>query len=91
SVSRADSAVRVTVEDTGPGISQEDMPRLFNTFEQFGKAREMTGGTGLGLAISRQIVIKHGGRIWAESEEGKGTAFHFTLPANAGEEASCRN
>ncbi|MFH1724689.1 MAG: PAS domain S-box protein, partial [Elusimicrobiota bacterium] len=46
SVSRADSAVRVTVEDTGPGISQEDMPRLFNTFEQFGKAREMTGGTG---------------------------------------------
>ncbi|MFH2202055.1 MAG: ATP-binding protein [Elusimicrobiota bacterium] len=72
--------LRICVEDTGPGIAAEDMPRLFSSFEQFGAAKAMTGGTGLGLAISKQIIEKHGGRIWAESEPGQGTRFYFTLP-----------
>ncbi|MFH2204077.1 MAG: PAS domain-containing sensor histidine kinase, partial [Elusimicrobiota bacterium] len=79
--SAEEDGLRVSVEDTGPGIAAEDMPRLFSSFEQFGPAKSMTGGTGLGLAICKQIVEKHGGRIWAESELGKGTRFCFTLPA----------
>lgn len=77
----AANTVRIAVRDTGPGIAQKDMERLFQSFEQLGKERK-TGGTGLGLAISKEIIEKHKGKIWAESELGKGTTFYFILPVS---------
>ncbi len=76
-----DGLLRVTVKDEGPGIRAEDLPKLFRRFEQLEKGTERrTGGTGLGLAISKDIIERHGGRIWAESEYGQGASFIFTLP-----------
>jgi signal transduction histidine kinase len=73
--------VLVTVKDTGKGISQENISKLFEKFQQIEPAGENEeGGTGLGLAICRQIVEKHGGKIWVESKTGDGTSFIFTLP-----------
>ncbi len=75
--------VRCAVKDTGVGISQGNFSRLFGKFEQFGKPGPSTEkGSGLGLLISKSIVEAHGGRIWAESEPGKGSSFLFTLPKN---------
>ena len=76
-----DSFVRVSVSDTGPGISMEQMPHLFDRYWQAKKDGRL--GIGLGLSIAKGIVEAHGGRIWAESTLGKGTTFHFTLPAAA--------
>lgn len=76
---KAPSAVHFLVADTGPGIDAEDLPRIF---DRFYRSRRKTGvGTGLGLAIARAIVTAHDGRIWAESEPGKGARLHVTLPA----------
>jgi signal transduction histidine kinase len=78
---RKDNSIQVSVQDTGPGIKKTDLPRLFHQFEQIKKGSHRTpGGTGLGLFISKEIVEAHGGKIWAESEFGKGSTFHFTLP-----------
>jgi PAS domain S-box-containing protein len=68
------------VRDTGIGIKQEDQVRLFQKFQQVGAVSQQIGGTGLGLAICREIVTRHGGRIWVESEFAKGSAFYFTIP-----------
>jgi hypothetical protein len=70
-----------SVEDQGRGIPKEYLESVFERFKQVdaSDSREK-GGTGLGLAICRSIVAAHGGRIWAESEEGKGTTFRFTIP-----------
>lgn len=83
STARTGDKVRVSVRDSGMGIKPEDMDKLFKSFSQTdtGLGRK-TGGTGLGLAISQKIVEAHGGRIWAESEYGKGSAFIFELPLN---------
>jgi signal transduction histidine kinase len=72
----------VVVEDQGRGIAQEKLDMIFERFQQ-GDASDSRalGGTGLGLAICRRIVQQHGGKIWAESEPGKGSRFLFTLPA----------
>jgi signal transduction histidine kinase/HAMP domain-containing protein len=73
--------VRCAVRDTGLGISTENLPRLFSKFEQFGKrSASPETGSGLGLVISKSIIEAHGGRIWAESELGKGSSFIFTIP-----------
>ena len=78
---KSDGTVHISIQDTGCGIRKEDLPRLFNEFEQLYSINERkTGGTGLGLAISRKIVEKHNGKIWAESQLGKGTTISFVLP-----------
>ena len=71
----------VSVRDTGPGISAADQARLFQEFQQADNAiTKKKGGTGLGLAISKRIIEMHGGKIWVESQVGKGSTFSFTLP-----------
>jgi len=75
---RGENEVRATIRDNGTGIPQELRKRIF---EPFFKAPEATTeGLGLGLALVQQIVSLHGGRVWFESEVGRGTAFHFTIP-----------
>lgn len=75
--------VHVSVEDTGTGIPPEYRERIFEKFFQVKESGAVeSGGAGLGLAISREIVQAHGGRIWVESEEGKGSKFIFTLPVS---------
>ncbi|MCR4889635.1 MAG: HAMP domain-containing histidine kinase [Ruminococcus sp.] len=69
--------IKVTVKDTGCGISPEDMPHIW---ERYYKGKHSETGTGLGLFICKFIIESHGGKIWAESEVGKGTEFIFTLP-----------
>jgi signal transduction histidine kinase len=74
-------AIRVSVADTGIGIREDDLARLFEPFQQLDNpVVRSAGGTGLGLAISKKFVELHGGRIWAESRENQGSTFHFTLP-----------
>lgn len=78
---RAGEAVLVSVADTGEGILAEDLPHVFERFYRGDKSRSSSrGGSGLGLAIARGIVEAHGGRIWVESERGKGSRFSFSLP-----------
>ncbi|MBF0569877.1 MAG: PAS domain-containing sensor histidine kinase, partial [Candidatus Omnitrophica bacterium] len=76
-----DKVVRVDVEDTGAGIPQEDLPRIFERFYRVDKARSRElGGTGLGLSIVKHIVLAHGGDVWVQSEVGRGSTFSFTIP-----------
>jgi PAS domain S-box-containing protein len=73
--------VEISVRDTGIGISAEELPRIFQQFQRAQSVRELSiAGAGLGLYIVKNMVNMNGGRIWAESGEGKGTTFHFTLP-----------
>ena len=78
---RADGEIRISVADTGPGIAPEDRERIFEKFQQGEAAVAQREGTGLGLALSKRLVELHGGRIWVDSEVGKGSTFVFTLPA----------
>jgi signal transduction histidine kinase len=86
---RDNGAVVVSVRDTGEGISPKDLPRVFERFYRGERSRTREGytseagpsaGAGLGLAIAKGLVEAHGGKIWAESEPGKGTAMIFSLP-----------
>jgi two-component system phosphate regulon sensor histidine kinase PhoR len=71
----------VSVRDTGIGIPAQDLPRIFERFYKVDRARTRNaGGTGLGLAIAKHLVEGHGGRLWADSTEGQGSTFSFTLP-----------
>lgn len=73
--------IEISVEDSGIGIKPEDIPRLFKHFQQLGSPyNKKYKGTGLGLALCKKVVELHKGKIWAESELGKGSRFIFTLP-----------
>ncbi len=76
-------SARLSVTDDGPGIARDQIPLLFNKYVQIGWAKSTSGykGTGLGLAICRLIVDLHGGEIWVNSEEGRGSTFYVSLPA----------
>jgi len=78
----------VLVADTGVGVPAEDRERIFDSFQQGTRHSEQTEGTGLGLTLSKRILELHGGRIWVESEAGKGSTFGFALPTGSGEPAS---
>ena len=77
----ADGGVITAVRDEGPGIAPDDLPHIV---ERYYRAKDAVQspreGLGLGLYIARQIVESHGGRIWAESEPGRGSTFSFSLP-----------
>jgi signal transduction histidine kinase/CheY-like chemotaxis protein len=75
--------IHFTVEDSGIGIAPENQDQVFAAFEQIDDSySRQQEGTGLGLALTKKLVEMHGGEIWFESEVGKGTAFHFSLPCN---------
>ncbi len=81
SVNRQNGEVVIEAVDNGPGIPREDLPRIWERFYRVDKARSRDqGGTGLGLAIVEEIIKKHGGRVFAESEPGKGAMIGFALP-----------
>jgi signal transduction histidine kinase len=81
---RVGPEVQVTVADTGPGIAPGDHTRIFEEFQQTETGRAEREGTGLGLALSKRLVELHGGRIWLDSELGRGSRFVFTLPIEGG-------
>jgi two-component system OmpR family sensor kinase/two-component system sensor histidine kinase BaeS len=74
-------SIRVKISDNGPGISNDELPKLFDRFWRAEKSRNRTtGGSGLGLAIVKQLITAHGGQVWAENLPGRGAQFCFTLP-----------
>ena len=83
---RSEDGVVVRVVDTGQGIPEEKMPRIFDTFRQLdGSSTRRSGGLGIGLAIAKHIVELHGGAIWAESKAGAGSTFAFMVPVGTAE------
>jgi signal transduction histidine kinase len=81
SANKTDNSVEISVSDTGIGITPEDQPKIFEEFRQVGSdSTHKIEGTGLGLTLAKKFVELHGGKIWVESELGKGSTFSFTLP-----------
>ena len=81
SVAVDETTFEIAVTDTGPGIPADEQQKIFEEFHQIdSSATRKKGGTGLGLAISKRIVELHGGRIWVESEPGRGSSFRFVIP-----------
>ena len=76
--------IRIWVKDSGVGISGREIDQLFQKYRQTASGKNAQQGTGLGLVICKMIVEAHGGKIWVESEEGRGTTFFFTLPGTMG-------
>ena len=78
---KASGMWQIQIKDTGIGICEENLPKVFDKFRQIENSlSRKVGGTGLGLPIAKELILSHGGDIWAESREGKGTSFYFTLP-----------
>jgi signal transduction histidine kinase len=78
---KTENGAEISVSDTGIGIAPEDQPKIFEEFRQVGSdSTHKTEGTGLGLTLAKKFVELHGGKIWVESEIGKGSTFTFTLP-----------
>lgn len=80
--------IEIAVSDTGPGISPDNMEKIFKPFEQVVPSTASIGGVGLGLSVSRHLVELHGGMLWAESSEGNGSVFRFTIPIHKNQEVS---
>ncbi len=72
--------IEIAVSDTGNGILKENLKDIFDKFKRIDSRKETARGTGLGLSIAKYIIDAHGGKIWAQSELGKGSTFFFTLP-----------
>lgn len=82
-----DDYIQVSIQDQGMGIPKDKLEKIFERFYRVDKARTRNlGGTGLGLAIAKEMVVAHGGKIWAASKEGKGTTIFFTLPYDRNQE-----
>ncbi|WP_244603651.1 PAS domain-containing sensor histidine kinase [Methanococcoides sp. AM1] len=82
-VDRSDDQIFIFVEDTGSGISQNDQQKLFDPFIQLNSSLSKEyNGTGLGLALVKYFVDMHGGKVWVDSEVGKGSTFGFSIPTN---------
>ncbi len=79
-VYRAEEEIVFAITDTGPGIAAEDQSQVFEAFKQTTTGLRQRGGTGLGMPISRSLAQAHGGRLWLESEPGKGSTFYTALP-----------
>ncbi|HEX7190315.1 MAG TPA: HAMP domain-containing sensor histidine kinase, partial [Thermoanaerobaculia bacterium] len=84
-----DGLVLFSVSDSGPGIPKGNLKDIFNPYWQAKRTERL--GAGLGLPIARGIVESHGGKIWVESEPGKGTTFYFTIPADRSDDAGTRD
>jgi two-component system NtrC family sensor kinase len=82
SISMQDKQIVLKVQDTGPGISQDEQSRVFEKFYRATNAPDSVPGSGLGLAIVKSIVDSHQGRVWVESTIGKGSTFVVLLPAH---------
>jgi signal transduction histidine kinase len=80
SAKQENSSIVLAVKDTGPGIASEDHTKVFEVFTQTDHGIREGAGTGLGLPISKRLAEAHGGRLWLESELGKGTTFYVSLP-----------
>ena len=86
--SAGDKCYTIAVCDTGPGIAAADQAKIFEEFQQADSSTtKQKGGTGLGLTIAKRIIEMHGGRLWVESEIGKGSIFSFTIPARIDKQA----
>ena len=80
---RSGDYIEISVTDSGIGIKEEDIPKLFRPFTQLESVyTKEYEGTGLGLALNRQLVELHGGRVWVESRFGVGSKFSFTIPVS---------
>ncbi|MDD5170472.1 MAG: sensor histidine kinase, partial [Syntrophales bacterium] len=73
------NAILISVKDRGIGIPADELPRIFERFYKVDRSRN-SEGSGLGLATSKHVIALHGGKIWVESAEGRGSTFYFTLP-----------
>ncbi len=80
---KQDTRLVIEVQDTGVGISKEEQSSLFKPYSRLSADRQRHPGLGLGLALAKQVVELHGGKIWVESEPGKGSTFSFSLPLDA--------
>ena len=79
---KRDSELVIEVQDTGAGIDKNAQTKLFKPYSRLNSDRQLYPGLGLGLALAKQVVELHGGKIWVESEPGKGSTFAFSLPLN---------
>ena len=76
-----DHQLTICIQDTGRGIAPEDRERIFEPFQQLDPLlHHQTGGSGLGLTISKRFIEMHGGKMWLESEPGRGTTIYFSIP-----------
>ena len=73
--------IEVSISDTGCGINNNNLEKIFDKFKRIENGKETARGTGLGLSIAKHVITAHGGKIWVESTPGKGSTFFFTLPA----------
>jgi len=83
SIQKQDNGITIEVKDDGIGIAKEEQANLFKPYSRLSADRQRHPGLGLGLALAKQVVELHGGRIWVESEPGKGSSFSFFMPRRA--------
>ena len=79
-VEKENGEIKVSVKDNGIGISQQHLDKIFERYYRVQDHAVQFQGLGIGLFISNEIIQRHNGKLWAESEEGKGSTFYFTLP-----------